>query len=197
MERQTEEKDGKRIYRAEDCEETGTGMCLTEKVIVVRLDAFPGRCGNQLYFCTGGNGAEPDPVGQAVSGVSLDNGEKLRFKRSQVLGTLKPHLLPEQAKRQLSQIRPIGALPIEGHMPLYSGYCFLEDGSYAAGVCLCNEKEAMDYVWMQRPYQKVIMLCDRDGFCVMEAVAGKLVFPDRATFWKMQGQTEGWNMELT
>ena len=60
-----------------------------------------------------------------------------------------------------------------------------------------QNKAAMDYVWMQRPYQKVVMLCDRDGFCVMEAVAGKLVFPDRATFWKMQGQTDGWNMELT
>ena len=197
MDRPTEEKDEKRAYTAEDCEETGYGMCLTGKVIVVCQDAFPDGCGNQLYFCTGGSGAEPDPVGQAVSGVSLDNGEKLRFKRSQVLGTLKPHLLPEQAKRQLSQIRPIGALPIEGHMPLYSGYCFLEDGSYAAGVCLCNEKEAMDYVWMQRPYQNIVMLYDQDGSGVVEAVAGKLIFPDRVTFWKMQGPTDGWNMELT
>ena len=197
MERQTEEKDGKRIYTAEDCEETGNSMCLTEKVIVVRPDAFPGSVGNQLYFCMGGDGAEPDPVGQEVSGVSLDNGEKICLKRSQVLGTLKPHLLPEQAKLQLSQIRPVGALPIEENIPLYSGRCYREDGSYLAGVCLCNEKEAMDYVWMQRPYQNIVMLYDQDGSGVVEALAGKLIFPDRATFWKMQGPTDGWNMELT
>ena len=76
MERQTEEKDGKRIYRAEDCEETGNGMCLTEKVIVVRPDAFSGNSGNQIYFCTGGRGAEPDSVEHTVSGVSLENGEE-------------------------------------------------------------------------------------------------------------------------
>lgn len=197
MERQTEEKDGKRIYTAEDCEETGNGMCLTGKVIVIRPDAFPGSCGNQLYFCTGGRGAGADPVGQAVSGVSLDNGEKTRFKRSQVLGVLKPHLLPEQAKLQLSQIRPIGAVPIEGHEPLYSGYSFLEDGRYAAGVWLCSEKEARDYVEMQKPYQHKVMLCDRDDFCVLEMVAGKLVFPDEAALRSMQGQADGGSMELT
>lgn len=134
MERQTEEKDGKRAYTAEDCEETGYGMCLTGKVIVVCPDAFPDSCGNQIYLCTGGRGAEANPVGQAVSGVSLDNGEAARFRRSQILGILKPQLLPEQAKLQLSQIRPIGAVPLQGHKPLYSGYSFLEDGRYAAGV---------------------------------------------------------------
>ena len=197
MERLTEEKDEKRAYAAEDCEETGYGMCLTGKVIVVCQDAFPDGCGNQLYFCTGGSGAEPDPVGQAVSGVSLDNGEKLRFKRSQVQMHLKPQLLPEQAKLQLSQIRPIGALPLEGHEPLYSGYSFLEDGRYAAGVWLCSEKEAMDYVEMQKPYQHKVMLCDRDDFCVMEVVAGKMVFPDEADLRKLQGQADGGSMELT
>lgn len=136
-------------------------------------------------------------MGQAVSGVSLDNGEKTCFKRSQVLGVLKPHLLPEQAKLQLSQIRPIGAVPLQGHKPLYSGYSFLEDGRYAAGVWLCSEKEARDYVEMQKPYQHKVMLCDRDDFCVLEMVAGKLVFPDEAALRSMQGQADGGSMELT
>lgn len=197
MERPTEEKDEKRAYTAEDCEETGYGMCLTGKVIVVCQDAFPSSGGNQLYFCTGGRGAETNPVGQAVSGVSLDNGEAARFRRSQILGILKPQLLPEQAKLQLSQLRPIGAVPLQGHEPLYSGYSFLEDGRYAAGVWLCSEKEAMDYVEMQKPYQHKVMLCDRDDFCVMEVVAGKLVFPDETALRKMQGQADGGSMELT
>lgn len=172
-------------------------MCLTGKVIVVCQDAFPDGCGNQLYFCTGGSGAEPDSVEHTVSGVSLENGEVTRFRRSQILGTLKPQLLPEQAKLQLSQIRPIGALPLEGHEPLYSGYSFLEDGRYAAGVWLCSEKEAMDYVEMQKPYQHKVMLCDRDDFCVMEVVAGKMVFPDEEILRKLQGQADGGSMELT
>ena len=195
MERQTEKKNGKRIYTAEDCEAAGYGLCLTGKVIVVRPDVFPG--GNQLYFCTGGSGAEPDSVEHTVSGVSLENGEVTCFRRSQILGTLKPQLLPEQAKLQLSQIHPIGALPLEGHEPLYSGYSFLEDGRYAAGVWLCSEKEAMDYVEMQKPYQHKVMLCDRDDFCVMEVVAGKMVFPDEEILRKLQGQADGGSMELT
>ena len=88
MERPTKEKDEKRAYAAEDCEETGYGMCLTGKVIVVCQDAFPDGCGNQLYFCTGGSGAEPDSVEHTVSGVSLENGEVTCFRRSQFLGTL-------------------------------------------------------------------------------------------------------------
>ena len=197
MEKQTEEKEGKRIYTAEDCEGTGEGLSLKGKVIVIRPDMLRGSCGNQLYFCTGGNGAGPDAKGRVVSGVSLDNGEAARFRRSQVLGTLKPALLPEQAKLQLSQIRPIGAVPLPGHEPLYSGYSFLEDGRYAAGVWLCSEKEAMDYVEMQKPYQHKIMLCDRGDFCVMEVVAGKIVFPDEETLQKRQGQADGRSMEIT
>lgn len=195
MERQTEKKNGKRIYTAEDCEAAGYGLCLTGKVIVVRPDVFPS--GNQLYFCTGGGGAGSDPVGQAVSGVSLDNGEAARFRRSQVLGTLKPQLLPEQAKLQLSQIRPMGAVPLQGHEPLYSGYSFLEDGRYAAGVWLCSEKEALDYVRMQIPYQHKVMLCDRDDFCVMEVVDGEMIFPTEADLKKTREQENGGSMELT
>ena len=83
--------------------------------------------------------------------VNLKNGEFERCVRDHVLGVLKPELLPDEEKLQLSQIRPPGALPLECHEPRYSGYSFLEDGRYAAGVRLCNEKEAMEYVEMQNP----------------------------------------------
>lgn len=55
----------------------------------------------------------------------------------------------------------------------------------------------MDYVEMQKPYQHKVMLCDRDDFCVMEVVAGKMVFPDEADLRKLQGQADGGSMELT
>lgn len=50
---------------------------------------------------------------------------------------------------------------------------------------------------MQKPYQHKVMLCDRDDFCVMEVVAGKMVFPDEADLRKLQGQADGGSMELT
>lgn len=195
MEKQAEEKDKKRIYTAEDCDRAGQGLDLTGKVIVISSRVYPEGRGNQLYFCTGGNGSGAFPAGHAVFGVGLDNGEVMRWQRSEVLGTLKPELLPEDAKLQLSQIRPIGAVPLTEHEPLYSGYSFLEDGRYAAGVWLCSEKEALDYVEMQKPYQHKVMLCDRNDFCVMEVVAGEMVFP-KEDIRKAQEQADN-GMELT
>ena len=196
MQRQTEDQDNKKIYTAEDCDGTGMGLDLTGKVIVIYSGVYPEGRGNQLYFCIGGNGAGPFPENRAVFGVGLDNGEVTRWQRSEVLGTLKPELLPEDARLQLSQVRPIGAVPLDGQEPLYSGYSFLEDGRYAAGVWLCSEQEALAYVKMQKPYQHKVMLCDRDDFCVMEVVAGEVTFPKEEDLKKAQEQAES-GLEIT
>ena len=47
------------------------------------------------------------------------------------VGVLRPELLGEKERLQLSQIRPFGALDLHGHSPEYSGYSFLPDGRYA------------------------------------------------------------------
>ena len=99
------------------------------------------------------------------------------------LGVLKPELLPDEEKPQISrfaQWRPA----FENHEPQYSGYSFLEDGRYAAGVWLCNEKEAMEYVEMQKPYQQRIVLCDRNDFCVWEVRDGMQVYRHRRNWMK-------------
>ena len=123
--------------------------------------------------------------------VNLKNGEFERCIRDHVLGVLKPELLPDEEKLQLSQIRPLGALPLENHEPQYSGYSFLEDGRYAAGVWLCNEKEAMEYVEMQKSYQHRIMLCDRNDFCVWEVRDGRQVYPTQEELDQMRQGLEG------
>ena len=92
---------------------------------------------------------------------------------------MKPELLPDSAKLQLSQIRPVGALDLKNHEAKYSGYSFLPDGRYASGVWLCTEQEALSYVEMQKPYQHRIMLCDRDDFCVLEMENGRLLHPSQ------------------
>lgn len=195
MERQAEEKDKKRIYTAEDCDRAGQDCSIKGKVVVIRAGIVL-EGGHQLAFCMGGSGADPGCISGSVLLTDLQDGERIRLDRADMVGLLKPELLPEDAKLQLSQIRPIGAVPLTEHEPLYSGYSFLEDGRYAAGVWLCSEKEALDYVEMQKPYQHKVMLCDRNDFCVMEVVDGEMVFPKEEDIRKAQEQADG-SMELT
>ena len=164
-------------FTHEDCDQTGYGFSLKDKVVVLSQSVLPDEHPGQLFFCSGGNGANPQPIGRTVFLTSLTTGENCRFSRSDVIGTLKPELLPEDAKLQLSQIRPSEAMDISTHEPQYSGYSFLEDGRYAAGVWLCSPQEVQDYVAMQAPYQHRVLICDRDDFSVMEVVNGQVVFP--------------------
>lgn len=182
---------GKRIFSEEDCVETGNACSLQGKVIVLRPEAG-NESSQQLYYCTGGSGAAANALGRSVFMVNLRNGEFERGFRRDVIGVLKPELLPDEEKLQLSQVRPMGALPLEGKQPQYSGYSFLEDGRYAVGVWLCNEKEAMDYVEMQKPYQHRVMLCDSNDFCVWEVKDGVLVYPTKEEMeQRSSGQTDG------
>ena len=98
--------------------------------------------------------------------------------RGEVIGIVKPELLPDEAKLHLSQIRPPGAKDLNLCVPEYSGYSFLPDGRYASGVWLAGPEEVKGYVEMQKDYQHRVLICDRDDFAVLEIVEGKLVFPD-------------------
>jgi hypothetical protein len=170
----------KELFTQEDCLQTGYDISVDGKVIVLHPSALPEgfrQAKHQVYFCTGGNGSNPNPIGRSVFTVSLAGGEKIRWNRSDVLGILKPELLPEYARLQLSQIRPIGALDLKGNEPQFSGYCYLPDGRYTSGVWLCSSKEVQDYIEMQKDYQHRIMICDRDDFCVFEMVEGKVIYP--------------------
>lgn len=167
----------KERYTATDCSQTGYAMSIADAVVVLSPKVLPPEHPGQLFYCTGGNGSLPNPIGRSAFMVSLSTGEHCRWWRSDVIGILKPELLPDSARLHLSQIRPVGALDLKSHAPEFSGYCFLEDGRYSSGVWLCSPKEVMDYVEMQKPYQHRIMICDREDFCVYEMVDGQLVYP--------------------
>lgn len=188
--------EAKETYMASNCIETGSACSIKGKVVVLSSEALPHNCQNQLFFCLCGNGAGANSNGCAVFLVSLSSGEFSLKKRSDVLGVLKPELLPDQAKLQLSQIRPQGALDLKNHEPKYSGYSFLPDGRYASGVWLCSEKEVMDYVEMQRPYQHRIMICDRNDFCVLEMEGGKLLHPSQEELEAFRNPQNG-GMQMT
>ena len=170
----------KNTFTREDCIETGCAMSIADKVIALKPSSLPQEYRNgehQLYFCKGGNGSNPNPIGRSIITVSLADGELVRWNRSDVLGILRPELLPDSARLHLSQIRPSGALDLREHEPKYSGYSFLPDGRYAAGVGLCSEKEVKDYIGMQKDYQHRVMICDSDDLCVFEMVQGEIIHP--------------------
>lgn len=98
--------------------------------------------------------------------------------------------MPDDARLQLSQIRPSGALDLSTHEPQYSGYSFLEDGRYAAGVWLCSPQEVRDYVEMQKPYQHRVLICDRDDFAVMEVINGQMIYPDKQALEELKSGQE-------
>lgn len=166
----------KGTYTEADCIETGSSCSIKGKVIVIKASALGEDSPSQLCYCVGGDGADADAVNQSVFGIDLYQGEYARWRRSDVVGVLKPELLSEHERLQLSQIRPAGALPLEEHEPRYSGYSFLPDGRYTTGVWLCSENEVKDYVEMQLPYQHRIMICDRNDFCVLEMRRGLCYF---------------------
>lgn len=189
----------KTLFTQEDCLQTGYGMFIDGKVIVLNPSSLREELRNakyQMYYCTGGNGSNPNPIGRSVFTVSLAEGEKIRWNRSDVLGILKPELLPEYARLQLSQIRPSGALDLKYHEPQYSGYCFLPDGRYTSGVGLCSAKEVQDYIEMQKDYQHRVMICDREDFCVFEKVAGQVVHPLPEAFRQEQQEQSGMELKL-
>lgn len=191
----------RKAFTQEDCLETGYAMSIAGRVIVLKQSLLPEKYQDslhQLYFCNGGNGSNPNPIGRSVFTVALADGTHVRWNRSDVLGTLKPNLLPDLARLQLSQIRPCDAAELREAEPKYSGYSFLPDGRYSAGVWLADEKEAMKYIKMQKDYQHRVMLCDRNDFCVFEMVKGKVIYPSQEVIeeFLLEQQDSGMNIKL-
>lgn len=151
-------------FTKEDCVQETLPESLTNKVIVLSED-------EQLFFCL-------RDTENALQTASLQNGEISWHRKENVIGLLKPELLPDKAKLQLSQIRPFGAKDLSEHTPEYSGYNFLPDGRYSAGVWLCSPEEIKDYVQMQKDYQYRVLICDRYDFVVMEIVQARLSFQE-------------------
>ena len=168
-----------RVYTQEDCVQQNLPENLMNRVLVL-----PENETGQLFFCQ-------KDAGDALQTVSLKTGEVTWCRKQDVMGLLRPELLPDSAKLQLSQIRPAGAADLSEHTPQYSGYSFLPDGRYAAGVWLCSPEEVRDYVQMQKDYQHRVLICDRNDFAVMEIVEGKLVFPSEQDLQAFPQQPEG------
>lgn len=122
--------------------------------------------------------------------LHLSDGEPYRFQRSDVIGTAKQDILPDDARLRLSQLRPPGAKNLKDNEPKFSGYCFLKNGRYNCGVWLYSIDEMESYIEMQKPYQHLIMVCDRDDFCVFEMQDGKVFYPTQEAIEKVKQEQQ-------
>lgn len=67
----------------------------------------------------------------------------------------------------------------------FQGYCIDENGRYTPAVHLTGGVAALQYVRLQmRLHYRVIVTDEEDCTCI-EAIGGKIVFPDEATVKNM------------
>ena len=184
------------LYNYEDCVQTGGEISLFQKVVVYSGNKLAELSQGQHFLCIEKDRAECQERQATVELVNLSNGEWCHGQREDILGTLKPELLPVEAKLHLSQICFHEGEEWKRKEPLFSGYSFLPDGRYTAGVWLYSLQEMKNYVDLQKPYQYRVLICDRNDFAVMEIVEGQVLFPapeDGEAF--LQGQ-EGNGIKL-
>lgn len=162
----------KRVFSGSDCEETDRNSSLVGKIVVLTPDHE-----NQLYFCLCGNGAGENAAGKILFLISLHTGAFVLKTRADLIGILKPELLPESAKLQLAKVRPMGALSLESNTPQYFTQVFTPAGGHDTGVSLCTMPEVWDYIKMQTPYQYRVTISDRSDRCILELLHGEISYP--------------------
>ena len=197
LSRLLQKKEGKIMqeFTEKDCMQTEKEASIQNRVVVLPSKVLPEHYTGQLFFCTNIQKTE-NPRHSIAHLVSLSTGEAWHCWNRDVVGVLRPELLGEKERLQLSQIRPFGALDLHGHSPEYSGYSFLPDGRYASGVWLVNPEEVWSYVMMQKDYQYRILICDRDDFAVLEMLEGRMIFPDVQSLEQFQQVQKDGGMEM-
>lgn len=180
-----------RKFTSEDCDRIDRQTDLYRKIVVYAVENLEEPSAGQIFLCIRKDCRE------MVDLISLSNGERYLGRRADILGTLKPGLLPDEAKLHLSQICQHERNDFARMEPMFSGYSFLPDGRYTSGVWLYSPQEVMDYIELQKPYQHRVLICDRDDFAVMEVLKGKVIFPDAQAleeFQREQSQNGGLTM---
>jgi hypothetical protein len=82
------------IFSTEHCTDITKEFTIAGKVVVVNTSLTTAKCPGQLYFCRG----EYD---KKMSLVSLTNGAQRTLLGADIIGMLKPELLPDAEKLQL------------------------------------------------------------------------------------------------
>ena len=94
------------------CDSIRPDDCIQNKVIVINGEVLRPeyrRASMQLMLCTGGFGSQPNARGRTCYCISLYDGKKTCFYRSDALGTIESEKLPEWAKAGLERAKEIAA----------------------------------------------------------------------------------------
>ena len=103
-------------FTEKDCMQTEKEASIQNRVVVLPSKVLPEHYTGQLFFCTNIQKTE-NPRHSIAHLVSLSTGEAWHCWNRDVVGVLRPELLGETQRLQLSQIRPFGALDLHGHFP--------------------------------------------------------------------------------
>ncbi len=88
----------KALITASMCSQKVFEEDLEGKILVIKPSALRAEyrtASNQIIRCTGGNGARPGAIGNAVYNYRMFDGEQARWERYHILGELKPEHYPE------------------------------------------------------------------------------------------------------
>lgn len=91
------------MYSPVDIYDDLTGKVVVEKIEHLRREYQNAE--NQLFYVTGGNGAEPNARGTKVFGYSLADKKHCYIRRYDVKGVVDKATLPEWAKTDLAEIQ--------------------------------------------------------------------------------------------
>lgn len=96
----------------------------TNKVVAIRAEALNDKYKtpkSQLFYAKFGNGCRADSLGRKVFGRHLDNGDEGCYLRSEILGVVKLELLPDWAKKKLSELMDAANLAQESKTAVNAG----------------------------------------------------------------------------
>lgn len=97
----------RKMITSEMCKTNIFSENLIGKILVVNAEALRPEYRtdiNQIIFCKGGNGANPDGHGMSIYADYLATGIKTQFDRSDILGELKPEHYPEWAEKRIAVV---------------------------------------------------------------------------------------------
>lgn len=95
---------------AEGCDPISSEESIEDKVVVIKGSILRPEfryANHQLMLCTGGFGAQANARGRTCHCISLYDGRRTSFYRSDILGVIEPGKLPEWAQKGLEKAKEI------------------------------------------------------------------------------------------
>jgi hypothetical protein len=107
------------LFTAEHCFPRDYSQSIDGKIVAIKAELLRPeyRRGEvQIVLVNGGSGSRANPNGRAVYCYHLNDGQKTRFDRHEVLGEVKPEFVPKWAREKADQLQAGKAVPQKNQM---------------------------------------------------------------------------------